>query len=374
MPEIRPKRILHVVGGMVRAGVETWLMQALRLLDPRRVQIDFLVHTNQPCAYDREIESRGSHLLRCTESRLSPAYGCHVSSLIHAFGPYNAVHSHVHHFSGYLLWLARLSGIPNRIAHSHSDTLRLDRRAGWLRSGYLRWAKERIRRNATRMVAASHRAGVALYGDRWESDHRSHLLHCGIDLAPFRAAPERSEIRAALGIREDDFVIGHTGRFAAPKNHPFLLEIVAECKRVRPETRLLLVGDGPARHEIESRVRQLGIDKWTFFTGVREDVPALLKAMDVFVFPSLWEGLGLALVEAQAAGLPCLIADNIPEEADVVPGQIKRLPLAAGVTAWVRELLRAPAPLPGDGPLRAVEQSTFNIERSLENLYALYDA
>jgi len=373
MPQPRPKRILHVVGGMVRAGVETWLMQALRLLDPRRVHVDFLVHTNEPCAYDQEIEARGSRLLRCTEPYFSPAYGRRVSSLIRAFGPYSAVHSHVHHFSGYLLWLARLAGVPERIAHSHSDTSRQDARAAWMRRLYLGWAKQRIQLNATRLVAASRAAGRALYGGAWGSDRRQLLLHCGIDLAPFRHPPSRKEIRESLGIRDDDFVIGHTGRFAAPKNHPFLLEVAAEISRIRPNTRLLLVGDGPGRAELESRARDLGIHERTIFAGVRSDVPALLAAMDVFVFPSLWEGLPLTLLEAQAAGLPCIVSDVVSEEADIIPDLCARMPLAAGSASWAAAALRPPRRVSQEA-LRTVENSSFNIERSVEQLYALYNA
>ncbi len=373
MPQPKPRRILHVVGGMARAGVETWLMQALRLLDPQRVQVDFLVHTNNPCSYDEEIENRRSRLLRCTEPRFSPAYGRHFASLLKAFGPYSAVHSHVHHFSGYLLWLARLAGVPERIAHSHSDTSRQDARAGRMRRLYLGWSKQRIRKNATRLVAASQAAGRALYGGAWGSDRRQVLLHCGIDLTPFRHTPPRQVIRESLGIREDEFVIGHTGRFAAPKNHPFLLEVAAEISRTRPNTRLLLAGDGPRRAELESRARELGIRERTIFAGIRSDVPALLAAMDVFVFPSLWEGLPLTLLEAQAAGLPCILSDVISEEADVIPELCTRMQLAAGPASWAAAALRFPQRPPHD-TLRTVENSSFNIERSVEQLYALYDA
>jgi glycosyltransferase involved in cell wall biosynthesis len=373
VPE-RPKRVLQVVGGMVRAGVETWLMQVMRLLDPRRVKMDFLVHTDRVCDYDAEIEGRGSRLLRCTEAPRSPRYGSRFLSLIGAFGPYDVIHSHVHHFSGYLLWLARRAGIPERIAHSHSDTSRRDREAGWLRSKYLQWAKERIRRNATRLVAASRAAGGALFGEQYASDYRFLVLHCGIELAPFRTVLDRDAIRAALGIAKHEFVVGHAGRFAAPKNHRFLLEIGAEIVRRRPATRLLLIGDGPARQEMESRARNLGIDSRTIFAGVRRDVPALLKAMDVFVFPSLWEGLPLTLLEAQAAGIPCIVSDVISEEVDVEGGQIIRLPLAAGAAVWAVQALQTPPLASGEEALNALEKSSFNIERSVEQLYALYGA
>jgi glycosyltransferase involved in cell wall biosynthesis len=370
----KPRRILHVVREMARGGVETWLMHVLRHIDSRRVQMDFLVQTDEPGDYDAEIEARGSRLLRCTAPRYSPEYARRMCALFSTGRLYDAVHSHVHHFSGYVLWLARISKIPLRVAHSHSDTSRQDKRAGWVRSRYLRYSKRWIQRNATHLVAASQVAGTALYGFEWGADARRLVLHCGIDLGPFRCLPGRQAARSALGIGEHEFVIGHTGRFAPPKNHSFLLEIAAAAALRRPETRLLLIGDGPARGSIEARARELGIAAGTIFAGVRPDVPDLLAAMDVFVFPSLWEGLPLTVIEAQAAGLRCVLSDVISEEADVAPGLTTRLPIDAGAEAWAREVLHASEVIPAAVGLKAVEDSSFNIERSVEQLYALYSA
>ncbi len=370
----KPRRVLHVVRGMVRAGVETWLMHVLRRIDSRRVQMDFLVQTNQPCDYDAEIQARGSRLLRSIAPPYSPEYARRMCALFSAGQVYDVVHSHVHHFSGYILWLARISKVPVRVAHSHSDTSRQDSQAGWVRSRYLRRSKRWIQRNATHLVAASQVAGTALFGPEWGDNTRRRLLHCGIDLNPFRCLRGRQAARSALGIGEHEFVIGHTGRFAAPKNHSFLLEIAAAAALRKPETRLLLIGDGPARGSIEERASALGIASRTIFAGVRPDVPDFLAAMDVFVFPSLWEGLPLTVIEAQAAGLPCVVSDVISEEADVAPGLTTRLPVGAGAGAWAREALRATAEISAADGLRAVEDSSFNIERSVEQLYALYDA
>jgi glycosyltransferase involved in cell wall biosynthesis len=364
------KRVLHVVGRMDRAGVETWLMHALRLADRRRVQMDFLVHTDQASAYDEEILDRGSKILRSTAARRSVAYTRTVQSYLRG---YDVVHSHVHHFSGYLLWLARAERVTGRIAHSHSDTSAKDIGAGWMRRAYLRLTKHLIYENATSMVGASRLAGRALFGTSWDCDVRNRVLHCGIDLAPFRQTQGRTEMRESLGIAPHELVIGHTGRFGPPKNHAFLVEVVAEVARERPDVRLLLVGDGPDRAAMEERSRALGIASRTIFAGIRGDVPALLQAMDVFLFPSLWEGLPLTVLEAQAAGLPCVISDVISDETDVVPGLTKRLPLAAGVVSWAREVLESKRS-PNGGALSIVENSSFNISHSVKELYELYCA
>jgi len=372
----RPKRVLHVIRAMDRGGVETWLMHVLRRLDPRRLRMDFLIHTDIPAAYDAEIVERGSRLLRCTVSWRSPAYGAAVRSLIRSFGVYDVIHSHVHFFSGILLAVTRQLQVPVRIAHSHCDAFPKDLAAGWLRRGYLRIARASMARHATHVVAASQTAGRALFGKQWATHPDCRVLHCGIDLEPFHRPSARAEIRAGLGICAEDVVIGHIGRFDMQKNHPFLVEIFAEAARRDPRLRLLLIGDGRDRGFIEERVRALDIGSRTIFLGSRPDVPSLLSAMDGFLFPSRFEGLGLALIEAQAAGLHCLVSDCVPEEADVVPELVQRLPLKAGVAAWADELrvLAANGRSDRQAGLAAVENSDFSIDKSLEGLYALYGA
>jgi glycosyltransferase involved in cell wall biosynthesis len=231
-------------------------------------------------------------------------------------------------------------------------------------------------RYATHWLAASQVAGRALFGEKWGVDPRSQVLHCGIDLQPFRRMEAREEVRASLEIAADETVIGHVGRLDTPKNHTFLVEVAAEAARRSPRLRLLLVGEGPARPLIEERVRALGMASRTIFLGSRADVPHLLLAMDVFVFPSLWEGLGLAAIEAQAAGLPCVISECVPVEADVAPELVHRLPLAAGAPAWAEALavIARNRITSQAGALASVENSDFNIERSMEGLYALYHA
>ncbi len=375
----RPKRVLHVVGGMVRAGVETWLMHAMRRMERGRIEMDFLVHTDSECAYDGEILERRGKILRCTAPKRSAAYARRIGELLRENGPYDAVHSHVHHFSGYMLWLARRAGVPLRIAHSHSDTSRQDARTGLLRGAYLRGMKRWIQSNATHLVGASGVAGRALFGQQWDGDARRKLLHCGIDLAPFRNPPERWAAREALGIGPDELVIGHTGRFGAPKNHAFLVEVAAEVAKVRPDMRLLLVGDGPTRPAIEQRVVELGLRERTIFAGIRNDVPVLLQAMDVFLFPSLWEGLPLTVLEAQAAGLACVISNIIADETDVAAGLVRRVSLGAPASLWAGEVLEASkrGPQSAQGraqALAAVEASSFNISHSVKELYGLYQA
>jgi glycosyltransferase involved in cell wall biosynthesis len=372
----RPRHVLQVVGAMDRGGVETWLMHVLRHIDPQRVQMDFLVHADHPAAYDAECVALGARILRSPGPHHPLLFGRRFLEIVKQFGPFDVVHSHVHHFSGYILWLAQRARIPLRIAHSHSDTAWLDRNASWARRCYLQFMKRSIRAHATHLMGVSDPAGCALFGANWSGDPRSRVLHCGVDLGPIRRRRGKAAMRAAWNIGLENFVIGHVGRFDTPKNHMFLLEIAAEVIHRQPRARLLLVGDGILRQVIIDRIRILGITDQVILTGVREDVADLLSAMDVFVFPSLYEGLGLALVEAQATGLPCVVSDVIPRDADIVPTLIHRISRAADRGNWADRVL-AVGSLRARGPaeaLSAVESSSFNIVSGIESMYALYGA
>ena len=367
-------RILHVVGGMNRGGVETWLMHLLRHSNRQLFHMDFMVHASQPCAYDYEIAALGSRIIHCLPHTRPWRYVRNLMHILREDGPYDVMHSHVHHFSGFLLHMAHLAGVPVRIAHSHSDTSLSDGGAAPGRLAYLRLMKHLIRTNATGGLAASRKAASALYGHNWENDSRWRLLYCGIDLEPFRQKTDPGRVRAELGIPSDACVIGHVGRFHEAKNHRFLTEIAFEIAKREPHMRLLLVGDGPLRSQVEQKTTQLGLNGKVIFAGLRSDVPRLMsRAMDVFVFPSLYEGLPLALLEAQAAGVPCISSDTIAEEASVVSPLVRRMSLSRPPSEWADAVL-AMRDVVSDRPkaLKNVEESVFNIETGANAVCNLY--
>lgn len=373
MSGAKPIRILHVLGGMHRGGVETWLMHVLRNIDRERFAMDFLVHTREPCAYDAEILSLGSRVIPCLHPSRPLTYARGFRRILRKHGPYDVLHSHVHHYSGYVLLLGRRAGVPLRIAHSHSDTSSLSANSGLLRRGYLALSRSWIRRHATLGLACSALAGKDLFGSTWGCDPRWRTLYCGIDPGLFRSAPKAIEVRAELRIPEDAFVVGHVGRFYESKNHMFLVAIAQEIARRLSRARFLLVGDGPLRPAIERLVAAAGLTDRFVFTGIRPDVPRLmLGAMDAFVLPSTHEGLPLVALEAQAAGLPFVCSDGITREIDVVPGLIRRVPLSQPASVWADRVCEVERSSASDS-LRVFEGSPFNIAasvRALEGLYA----
>ncbi len=371
-----PVRVLHIVGGMTAGGVETWLMNVLRRIDRDEYHFDFLVHTGEPCFYDDEIRSLGGRVLPCLHPRQPLAYVRNFRRILKEYGPYDVVHSHVHHFSGWTLFLARLAGVRQRIAHSHNDASLADRKGPLSRKVYLWITEGLIRMNATRGLACSRRAAASLFGRDWDKEARCQVLRYGINLEPFQDEVDRTAVRRELGIPEEAPVLGHVGRFAEQKNHEFLLNVFAHVQRQRPKAVLLLVGEGPLRPGIESKIKSLGLEQQVVLAGIRPDIPRLMKgAMDLFVFPSHYEGLGLVMVEAQAAGLPCLISDTVPRDGVVDKELTRFLSLTEGAPAWADCAVRAlDQRVDGHGGAGTAALSRFGIKenvRRLEEIYSL---
>jgi glycosyltransferase involved in cell wall biosynthesis len=367
----RTIRVLHVLGSLNPGGVETWLMNVLRHIDRDRFALDFCTFGPEPGVLAPEAERLGARVISCPKGKNIWSLGRRFRKILRA-GHYDVVHSHVHYFSGVVLRWAAAEGVPACIAHAH--TTNDGKPTGALRRAYRSQMRTWLLQNSTVCLAAS-RGAASLFGAAWESDPRCHVLYYGIDLLPFLVAVNRAEVRKELGIPSNAPVIGHAGRFVEAKNHRFLLQVAQEILNNRPNAHFLLVGDGPLREEIEPRARALARGDQIHFTGARSDVPRLLlAAMDVFLFPSLWEGLGLALAEAQAAGLPCLVSDAVPRDAVVIPELVHFCPLAKSAQVWARSVLTLLSQSPQDRNhcLSAFERSPFRVERSVERLSELY--
>lgn len=378
-----PMRVLHVVGGkgMRRGGIETWLMRVLRAIDRERFQLDFLVPTIEPAAYDEEIRALGGRVLAGVSHRRPLRYQRTLRRVLRTCGPYRVVHSHVAHVSGLVLQVARAEGVPVRIAHSHNDRRGAYTEAGILKRAYFAYTRGLIFRHATAGLACSTSAAEWLFGPNWTSDPRWRVLRYGLDLAPFAATVDRRQRRAELGLSDQDIVFGHVGNFRPQKNHAFLVRIAAETVRMQPRARFVLIGcdmDDAAglRSAIQQQATAAGLGEKVLFLGERSDVPELmLGVMDAFVMPSLYEGLPIAALEAQAAGLRCVISDVVTREVEVVPGLVRFLGLEESPSRWAEALLQAAAE--GAGPARdearaRVRESWLNIRSGVARLEALY--
>lgn len=306
------------------------LMNYYRQMREKGIQFDFLVHRTEEGHYDREIASLGGRIYPMPQIR--PGNYLRYFKLLDDFfakhREYKVVHSHMNENSGFVLRAARKAGVPCRIIHSHLSDLGLD-----YKYPFRLYARMAIKDHPSDYFACSARAGEWLFGKRKPVSSKVTVLHNAVNAAEFRyneavRLAVRRELRAG-----DALVIGHIGRFNEQKNHRFLLQIFESIHRRNPNTLLVMAGDGHLRPLMEKEAEKRGIAHAVRFLGVREDVANLLQAMDLFLFPSLFEGLPVVLVEAQAAGLRCVVSDRITREADIT-GRVTFLPLEQSPDEW----------------------------------------
>jgi glycosyltransferase involved in cell wall biosynthesis len=361
-----PIRVLHVVVNMNRGGAETLLMNLYRNIDRTKIQFDFL--TCKEGIFDGEISDLGGKVYRIpyvTEVGHFQ-YGKILEEFFKSQLEYKIVHSHLDKMSGLVLKAAKKAGIPVRISHSH-NTSSEGNMAAKLYKGYI---GQMINSNATFYYACSQVAGEWLFKGRAKS---ASILKNGIDIDHFKYSPQtRREIRKELHLSENDIVFGHVGRFAHQKNHEFLIDVFAEFCKGENDSILLLVGDGPLREEIEKKTFDLKINNKVKFLGVRSDIPRILQALDLFMFPSLHEGLPVSLIEAQGAGLPCFISDQVSKEVDMGLNLVQFLPLN-NKSLWIERIKKRLSILDSrELNLEPLKQKGYNIKDSASQLEKFY--
>ena len=306
-----PIRILQVIGIMNRGGAESMIMNLYRNIDRAKVQFDFVENSLEHAAYDDEILSLGGRIFRCPhftgknyfqyKKWWEKFFREHASE-------YHVIHGHIGSTASIYLGIAKKHGLFT-IAHSHSSGTDHS-----IRSTLYALVSFRTRFIADYFFACSEVAGIDRFGKSTTQQNNYRVLCNAIDTPLFRYnAAIRKEMRHQLDI-QNEFLVGHIGRFTIAKNHTFLLDIFKAIADAKSDIRFILVGDGAIRSEMEDKAEKLGIKDRIIFTGVRSDVNRLMQAIDVFVFPSLFEGLPVTLVEAQASGLPCVISDKVPQE------------------------------------------------------------
>lgn len=323
-------RILHVVTYMGRGGLETMLMNYYRHIDREKIQFDFLVHRDFKADYDEEIESLGGRIYRIQKlNPFSIKYKKSLKTFLMNHPEYKIIHVHQDCLSSVVLKVAKECNVPVRIAHSHNSDQEKD-----IKYPIKLFLKKFIAKYATDLFACGETAGNWMFGGAQYS-----VLNNAIDVDSFSYnINSRISNRTDLNLCEMDFVIGNVGRFNLQKNHNFLIDIFFTIYKRNNNTKLILVGNGPERSFIESKVKRLGLDNNVIFIDFCNNVSELMQAMDVFIFPSLFEGLGVVAIEAQAAGLPCFISDGVPDEAMITDLAVK-IPLSKTSEQWADIIL-----------------------------------
>ena len=306
-----PLIVAQIMGKWVGGGVESVIMNYYRHLDHSKIQFDFICDEDSTRIPYDEIKKLGGRVFLVPKYQKLPKY---LKALEKIFkeNQYRIVHSNINTLSVFPLYAAKKAGVPIRISHSHSTSNPKE----WKRNLIKNILRPFSKRYATDYFACSELAGRYLFGNKTFDRGKVKIIHNAIDIDKFRFDEEaRKKLRKEFGIKDSTIVIGHVGRFVQQKNHTFLVDVFKEYHKKNPDSKLLLVGSGPLEKKIKSKVRKLGLNEAVLFLGQRDDTDKLYSAMDVFCLPSLYEGLGLALIEAQANGLKSITNSNIPREA-----------------------------------------------------------
>ena len=309
---MEPIRVLHENVIMDPGGIEALLMNVYRHIDRDKVQFDFMVHRPDHAFYENEIESLGGKIYRTP--RFSPFPGQYqsymraVEKILSEHPEYKVMHAHAE-LNLWPLMVAKKLGIPTRIAHSHNAKTTVN-----LKYFFFLYEKARIKKYCTDMFMCSRPAGIWTFGKEAVDSGKVQFIKNGIETERFVYNEQiRAKKRGEFGLG-DKLVVGHVGRFMQQKNHAFLISIFNIIHKKNPNSVLMLVSDGRLMDEIKEKVHALGLDSSVMFLGNRGDVNELMQAMDIFLFPSLWEGLPLTGIEAQTAGLPVVMSDIITNE------------------------------------------------------------
>lgn len=327
-----PLRVLQVVPNMQQGGIENFIMNLYRRIDRERVQFDFLYHYSGDFYFDDEIRSLGGKIYRIPirDGKVSLMnYRSELASFFSKHTEYRVVHGHMATTAWVYLGAARRAGVSRRIVHAHENSYIRDLR-GITRMLLIKQAW----RNATDRFACSPEAGRYFFGNR-----AFDVVPNAIDAKRFLfSGRDRTSFRAKMGIPQDEFLIGHVGRFDKEKNHEFLLEILKRLRDDRVNASLLLVGTGKRLEEIKKRSDDLSVANYVYYAGVMDHPELAYSAMDFFVLPSYFEGFSLVGIEAQCSGLPCLFSSNVSSAASLTDSAIF-LSLDAGPGRWAQELV-----------------------------------
>ena len=308
----KPIIVAQIMGKWIGGGVESVIMNYYRHLDHQKIQFDFICDEDSTRIPYDEIKKLGGRVFLVPKYQKLPQYLKALEDLFRK-NQYRIVHSNVNTLSVFPLYAAKKAGVPVRISHSHSTSNPKE----WKRNIIKNILRPFSKKYATDYFACSELAGRYLFGDKTFDRGEVKIIHNAIDLDKFKFDPEaRKKLRKELNIKEKTVVIGHVGRFVKQKNHDFLVYAFKKYHNKNPNTKLLLIGTGPLEEKIRDQVKKLNLEDSVLFLGQRNDTNKLYSVMDVFCLPSLYEGLPVAGIEAQAAGLPCVYSDKVTIEAD----------------------------------------------------------
>ncbi len=412
-------KILHITGAMNVGGTETMLINLYRKIN-NEIIFDFISYSNKESYYDKEIEELGGKTIRLTppnEVGFIKAID-DIRKIIRENGPYDAVHTHMMFNCGVAMIAAYLEGIKVRVSHAHTtadisnsllrksyalvmkvlirifstDFLACSNAAGKYLFGnnILKNKKYRILPNyidyekfinynsktrfSTDFLACSNAAGKYLFGNNILKNKKYRILPNYIDYEKFINYNSKTSLREELKLKEEDLIVCHIGRFINAKNHEFLIDVTKEMVLANNNIKLILVGIGDEEERIRKRVEALDLNNNVYFLGLRDDIPYILKSTNLFILPSISEGLGLVLLEAQASKVNCLVSEAIQKEVDLGANLITQLRLDEGSKAWADKALSIieKKQVMYVDIMEAVKEKEYDFNSILNNLMSVY--
>lgn len=338
-------KVLYFVDRMLRGGIQTFVLENIKYMDRQRVQIDFLLLDD---GNEYELENtlkkigcniyklRGMWIRRITDF---VKYNKVLDKFFKEHNDYKVVHMHSSSKNYMVLKKAKKYGIPVRIAHSHNIGFQSKSK---IRIALGNLLKPFLKYYATDYFACSEIAGKWLFGKKITSSNKFKVIHNAVDLEKFKFDEcIRKKIRKDFNIDEDTLVIGHVGRFTNQKNHEFLIDIFNEINKRNSDSKLLMIGTGEKEKIIKEKIKTLNLENSVIFAGFKNNVNEYMYAMDIFVFPSLYEGLGLVLIEAQATGMKCFTSKDVVPVESKVSDLLEFIRLEETPTYWAEQILKS---------------------------------
>ena len=360
------KRVLQIAASLRIGGAEKVARDIGLFLDPSEFEVHYIVFGDEVGAYEQELIEHGCKIFRWPFP--SEDYLSYLRSLRELMreNHYDVVHAHTMFNIGWAMLAAKQCGVPVRVSHAHSA---LSNGSSLKKTAYEVCMRQLILHNATHLVACGDAAGMRLYGeDTYEK--RGICILNGIDIGSFAFHPEvREKMREELGL-ENAFVIGHVGHLMPVKNQSFLLRLMPEIIKRRPNVKLLLLGEGVDRPKIEGLIRELKLEEQVIMTGNVRNVPDFLSAMDLFAFPSLFEGMPLSIIEVQANGLPCVLSTNVPQDV-YLTDLIEPLPLDEP-EKWVETICSSQRREP-ERYHELLKERGFDTQEVMKKIYHIYE-
>ena len=358
------KRILNVIRTMNMGGAQVIIMNLYRNINRQKVQFDFLL--NERGFFDNEIEKLGGKIFYMpylTETGPS-TYSKELKKFFIQHPEYKIIHSHMNQVTGIILESAKKANVPIKIAHAHSTS----NENSLLGKIYKRYLQNKIHKVTDYRFACSEEAAKWLYR---KDAPKAIILKNGIATKKYQFSIEkRKQIRNELQIQEKELVIGHVGSFREAKNHVFLVKTFYEFQKKYPNSKLVLVGEGELLQSIKELAKELGIEQKVIFTGIKNNIEDYLNIFDFFVFPSLFEGFGMALLEAQCNGLKCYTSQGVPNEVNVT-GNVQFLPLTLSAKDWAEQIAKGIdyKRVSKDNEVRKAGYDILEIAKKLEKFY-----